>query len=332
MDGISNFTDPRLLVGSQTADDAGVVRLDDRIGLVQTTDVFTPVVDDPYTFGQIVAANCMSDVWAMGGRVLSVLNLLGYPAAKVPPGIVNDYLKGCLDTVRESGGVLCGGHTWADPEFRAGMAVTGVIDPGRIVTNAGARPGDILVLTKPLGIGILTFAGTRGKLDSGQMEEVTAVMTTLNRDASEAMVEAGASACTDVTGFSLLGHAVEMARASRAILEMEWSRIPRLHSALDLAADNQLPLGESNKASFEPQIDLDASLSPEAVYLLFDPQTSGGLLIAVPKERFDRLRQGFSDRNITGAAVIGRVSGEGQGRVVIHKQPILTDLPNLSKQ
>lgn len=308
MEKIPQFSDPRLLVGTETADDAGVFKIRDDLALIQTVDIFTPLVDDPYLFGQIVAANCLSDVWAMGGEVLTVLNLLGYPPKKLSTDVAAEILKGCAEKIKEIGGVLCGGHTWIDPELRVGLSVTGVIHPDRIITNAGAEPGNALILTKSIGAGILSYAHIQGEIDSVQMEPVVQSMTALNLSASQTMVEMGATACTDVTGFSLLGHAVEMAEASSISMEISASQVPIFDHVLTLAHKNRiLPLGRENELSFKNQVEFHPDVSQDLIKVLFDPQTSGGLLITVPDIKKEPLMKKLQERGVTSAKIIGRI-------------------------
>ena len=308
MEKVPQFSDPRLLVGMETADDAGVFKIRDDLALIQTVDIFTPLVDDPYLFGQIVAANCLSDVWAMGGEVLTVLNLLGYPPKKLSTDVAAEILKGCAEKIKEIGGVLCGGHTWMDPELRVGLAVTGVVHPDRIITNAGAEPGDALILTKSIGAGILSNAHIQGEIDSAWMEPVVQSMTALNLSASKAMVEMGATACTDVTGFSLLGHAVEMAEAGGISMEITASQVPIFDQTVEMANKNMvLPLGRQNELSFKNQVEFHPDISRDFIKVLFDPQTSGGLLITVPDDQKEPLMEKLQERGVTSAKIIGRI-------------------------
>ena len=308
MQGVPSYSDPRLLVGTETADDAGVYLLTDDLAIVQTVDVFTPVIDDPNRFGQIVAANCMSDVWAMGGDVLTALNLFGYPPKKLDAEVAAEILRGVGDKVTEAGGVLCGGHTWMDPELRVGLSVTGRIHPQKIVTNAGARPGDALILTKAIGAGILSYAAIQGKIGEDAIEPVIRSMTALNKTASEIMVEFGATACTDVTGFSLLGHACEMAQGSGYDMEIDVGCVPVFEGALEYASKGiVLPLGSQNRASFSKQVKIPKHLDQEMIRVLFDPQTSGGLLIAIPGNNSDRFLRKLHGEGITSATEIGMV-------------------------
>ena len=305
-------------MGFETGDDAGVFRVAEDMALVQTVDVFTPVVDDPFVFGQIVAAVGLSDVWAMGGQALTALNLLGYPPQKMTPETATEILRGIGEKLKEAGAVLCGGHTWVDPELRVGLSVTGMVHPDRIVTNAGARPGDVLILTKPIGTGILTLARIQEKCDPGLLDPVIRSMTELNRTASEVMVRTGVHACTDITGFSLIGHACEMASASHAGMRIRASFVPFFEGVLDLSKMGvKTPLGQKNFSSFEPYTKIDKTLSPETVEILFDPQTSGGLLISVEKEKSKTLLDNLHREGILWSRIIGEVLSEGKGIVHI---------------
>jgi len=316
MDQLPRFADPRLIVGLETGDDAGVFRLTDDLALVQTVDVFTPVVDDPYTFGQIVAANCMSDVWAMGGVVLTALNLFGYPQQKLDADDAALVLKGCADKVHEAGAVLCGGHTWIDSEVRAGLAVTGWVHPKKAITNAGARPGDVLILTKPVGGGIVSLASVKGITGPKSMQPVVQSMVELNRGASEAMQKVGVHAATDVTGFSLLGHAAIMAQASGVDFEIRSLLVPVFLDALDLAEKGiLLPLGQNNEVSFEERIRIDPNLPKAMVRVLFDPQTSGGLLISVEDKKKEMLLDQLRTLGGSAARIIGRAVEGEKGKV-----------------
>ncbi len=316
MHGLPQVRDPNLLVGTETSDDASVYRLTDETALVQTVDVFTPVVDHPYTFGQIVAANCLSDIWAMGGKVLTALNLLGFPPHKMDADTAAEILKGCAEKAHEAGAVISGGHTWVDPELRAGLAVSGIIHPRRIVTNAGARPGDALLLTKPIGGGIVTFAAIRNAAGDSLLDPVVESMITLNNTASEAMLQSGANACTDITGFSLLGHAAGMAVASSVTMEIQVSGIPVFSGALDLAAQGIiLPLGTKNESSFREHILYDGEPSPAMKSVLFDPQTSGGLLISIEMSKAPRLLDILKKGGSASASIIGRVTDSQAGKI-----------------
>ena len=275
--------DARLLVGSETFDDAGVFRLSDDLALVQTVDFFAPIVDDPYAFGQIAAANALSDVYAMGGEPLTALCIAGFPTSRVPLSVLTEILRGAQDKVREAGAVVAGGHTVVDDEPKFGLAVTGRADPRRLLTNAAAVPGDVLVLTKPLGTGILATAAKQGRLDDETQRIMIESMSRLNADASRAALAAGARCGTDITGFGLLGHMSHIARASNVTLRVSLARVPLLPRARELAEQGITTGGaERNEEYLERRVDWSAADEVERT-LLVDPQTSGGLLVALPR-------------------------------------------------
>jgi len=318
--------DPRVLVGVPAGDDAGIYDMGDGKALVQTVDVFTPSVDDPYTFGQVAAANSVSDIYAMGGTPMTAVSVLGFPVRKVPDKAMSEILCGGIDKMNEAGVAIIGGHSINDSEIKAGFAVTGMIDKDKIVTNAGARPGDVLVLTKPLGTGIVAFAAQIDRADAKSIEAATESMTTLNKTASQLMVKFGAHACTDVTGFSLCGHLAEMALSSGVDVEVVWDNIPLFVGVLEYAAVGILPGAiERNKESCGRRIIADESLPQEMVDICYDAQTSGGLLVAIAQSDVDdflkALHKACPERSrgkgISAAAVIGRVSGKGSGLVQI---------------
>jgi selenide,water dikinase len=311
MERVSPATNARVLVGYGDSDDAGVYLLRDDVGLVQTVDFFTPIVDDPYDFGRIAATNALSDVYAMGARPLSALNIVAFPE-DLDLAILAQILEGGASVARNAGVAILGGHTIKDAEPKYGMAVTGIVDPQRIVTNAGARIGDALVLTKPLGTGILTTARKRDAIASEELDEAVAAMTTLNDRAAEAMLAAGAHAATDITGFGLLGHAENMARASRVRLIFDSTAVPFMKRVLALIAAGIVPGGTRHNAQTHATFTDFAPSVPEEVRIgLSDAQTSGGLLISIARENLALLVRELSDRS-TMAAVVGEVrSGSG---------------------
>ncbi len=316
--GLPAPDDPRVLLGVAAGDDAGVYRFDGARCLVQTVDVFSPSVDDPYTFGQIAAANSVSDVYAMGGRPLTALSIIGFPAGAVPTSVMRDILRGGLDKMAEAGVSVIGGHSIQDSEIKAGFAVTGEIDADRVTARAGARPGDALVLTKPLGTGILAFAAQIGRAGPDEIAAAAASMAALNNTAAELMLAHGANGCTDVTGFSLLGHLAEMARDSGVDAELVWDDIPLLPGALARAAEGVIPgATERNRAAAGGQVRSAEGLDPVALDVCFDPQTSGGLLIAIPHDRAPALVTALHARGVPAAAVIGRATGKGTGMVTL---------------
>jgi len=278
-------TDPRLIVGRETFDDAGVFVLSDDVALVQTVDFFAPILDDPYAFGQVAAANALSDVYAMGGEPLTVLNIVGFPSGKLPIEVLTEILRGGQDKVHESGALVVGGHTIIDEELKYGLAVTGRADPRRLLTNAAARRGDRLLLTKPLGTGILATAAKQNRLTSEQHERLVASMTQLNAAASRAALAVGVRCATDVTGFGLLGHASHIARASKLSLRIDVAKVPGLPGAREAwAAGVRTGGAERNDEYLDPLVEWGA-VSPSDRALLIDPQTSGGLLVSISAER-----------------------------------------------
>lgn len=282
---------PDLLVGLGEPDDAAVWKLDEHRALVVTTDFFTPVVDEPYDYGAIAAANALSDVYAMGGKPFLALNMAAMPPG-LPASMISDILRGGADVARQAGVVIAGGHTIQDKEPKYGLVVLGFADPARMLTKSGARPGDRLVLTKPLGFGTTTTALKRGLVAEQDLAEVVGWMKRLNKTASELAVELDLHGGTDVTGFSLLGHALEMAQASGVGLRLEYEHIPLVSNARHYAADFVFPGGAyDNRLYFGVQVSFDSSIDEAAQMLLFDPQTSGGLLLAVPERKLQLLMQ-----------------------------------------
>ena len=304
---------PDLLVGSSTGDDAAVYRLDDRLGLVLTVDFFTPITDDPYEFGSVAAANSLSDVYAMGGRPLVALNVVGFPAA-LAGEMLGDVLRGGYDKAAEANCLIVGGHTVDDNEPKYGLSVVGLVEPGRQVSNAGARPGDILVLTKPLGTGIVTTGCKAGVAPPGSVETAVETMATLNRAASEAMMEVGVHACTDVTGFGLMGHLTGMLRASGVGAEISASAAPVLPGVDQLLAQGVAPGGtHRNMAGVEVYVDWDDAVTDNERLLLCDAQTSGGLLISVPEERLTQLMGALESNGVETRAVVGHIDDGAPG-------------------
>lgn len=279
--------DPRALVGHSTRDDAAVYALDDESAVVETIDFFTPVVDDPYWFGRIAAANAFSDIWAMGARPLFALNVVAWPVKTLSMEILGEVLRGGADAARLAGAPILGGHSIDDPEPKYGMAVTGLVHPERVLRNVGARPGDRLLLTKPLGSGIVATAVKRGIAPAALVDRAVEVMAALNRAAGEALAASGAvHALTDVTGFGLLGHAWEMAEGSGVALRLRAASVPLLPEVLDLAARDVLPGGsKANLAWVRPNLRFDDRLDPALLHVLADAQTNGGLLAAVDPDR-----------------------------------------------
>ena len=316
MSGLPRTADPSLLVGFDGSDDAAVYRLSGELAMVQTVDFFPPVVDDPYDFGRIAAANALSDVYAMGGEPKLAMNLLAVPSC-LPLEAVGAILEGGAAKAAEAGTVIAGGHSIEDPEPKYGLCVTGLVHPDRVLTNAGAREGDVLVLTKPLGTGILTTAAKAELLDEGACRALVEQMAMLNRAAAQAAVPLGPSACTDVTGFGLLGHLKELAEGSGRTVEVWAGQVPILPQALELARDGIIPAGTYRNRDFAgPDVAADSAVPREVLDCLYDPQTSGGLLISIPEGRAETLLRRLADCGVT-AAALGRVCQPGEQKIVV---------------
>jgi selenide, water dikinase len=312
-------TDDRVLVDYRTADDAGVYRLDESRALVQTVDFFTPIVDDPFVYGQIAAANALSDVYAMGGRPLTALAIAGFPKA-ADRDILAKIFAGGLDKLREADVALLGGHTVQDSEIKFGYSVTGEVHPGRVLTNAGARLGDRLILTKAIGTGIIATALKFERATPQAVEAAIASMTTLNRAAAEVVTTLPADAvkgCTDITGFGLIGHASEMAAASGCTIEIDAAQVPLLDGAIDLVRGNIPGGGKTNRQHFDRRTSIEASVPSDLADLLFDPQTSGGLLIAVREADADAALQQLR-RVAPSSAIIGKVVPAAGPLLIVH--------------
>jgi len=318
LDGLRFPDDPRVLVGAAAGDDAGVYQLTKRTALVQTVDVFTPCVDDPYTFGQIAAANSVSDIYAMGGRPLTALSIVGFPLGTVPDEVLHEILRGGIEKMAEAGVSVIGGHSIKDAEIKAGFAVTGLVERSRVTLRAGARPGDVLVLTKPLGTGLIAFAAQIDRARPAWVEAASRSMTALNKIASELMLRAGTHGCTDVTGFGLMGHLAEMAAAGRVDVEVVWDDLPLLPGVLECVARGIIPGSvERNRESSAAAVALGRGVSPAMLDVCMDAQTSGGLLIAVAERKAAALLKRLHERGVAEAAIIGHVRGKGRGRIIL---------------
>ena len=294
---------PDLLVGFNKADDAGVFRISEDTALVQTVDFFPPIVDDPYQFGLIAAANALSDVYAMGGRPVTALNIVGFPSA-MEPWILGEILRGGNDKIEEAGAVVVGGHSVNDKEVKYGIAVTGVVHPDKVITNSGAKPGDLLYLTKPLGTGLITTGIKRRAVGAELVNLVTEQMATLNRAGAEAMIAAEVHAATDITGYGLLGHTYEMAAGSGVTIRLYAERLPLMPEATRLAAEGMIPGGaNANRAFMEGRVRIAETVDKNIEHVMYDPQTSGGLLIAVPRERAGRFEEECKTRNAFGQQI-----------------------------
>jgi selenide,water dikinase len=312
LSGVPSYADPRLLVGRESFDDAGIFLVRDDLALVQTVDFFAPIVDDPYEFGQIAAANALSDVYAMGGEPITALAIVGFPAGTLPMSVLTDIVRGGQDKVRESGASLVGGHTIIDEELKFGLSVTGTADPKRLLTNASAHAGDLLVLTKPLGTGLLATAAKQDRLDPRARDALHASMRTLNRTASRAALAHGLTCATDVTGFGLLGHASHIARASEVSIVLRGDALPELPDARALWRDGVRTGGAERNERFVASFSDWSRADAADRALALDPQTSGGLLVAVPP---DRLADYLSA--VPGSVVVGAVLSRGDNLIVL---------------
>ncbi len=307
---LPKFNDSNLIIGAETSDDAAVYRIDDEKALILTTDFFTPVVDDPYTFGQIAAANSLSDVYAMGGRPVTAMNIVCFPTC-LPLDVLTEILKGGADKVAEAGAIVIGGHTVEDDVPKFGLSVMGMVHPEKIAANTGAKEGDYLILTKPLGIGIINTAIKADLADDELRSKAIFNMAYLNKDACEAMLEVGINGCTDITGFGLLGHAYELAEGSNVTIELWSDCLPILEESIDLAKMGIIPAGAYNNAKYlEGKISLSKEIEQHTVDIMYDPQTSGGLLISVSKDKHEALMEKLKQKNKCDFAVIGRVKNK----------------------
>ena len=314
--GLNLPADPNLIVGLESGDDAAVYRLREDLAIVQTIDYFTPIVDDPYDYGQIAVANALSDVYAMGGRPLTAMNVVCFPRQTLDISVLKDVLRGGLDKLREAGVLLVGGHSVDDPELKYGLSVTGIIHPERIITRVGARPGDVLVLTKPLGTGIINTAIKAGLAEKEIVSRVTRQMATLNKSASELMLKVGVHACTDVTGFGLLGHACGMVEGSDIGLVFHAFSVPLLPQVEEYAGMGLIPEGTyRNREFYSPVIEAQ-NISDDMMLILYDAQTSGGLLISVPAGRAEALVKRMHEENLP-AAIIGEIVTEPKGKIKV---------------
>ena len=308
---------PDLIVGRESDDDAGVVRVADDLVLIQTLDFFTPVVDDPHIFGAIAAANAMSDVYAMGGKPLTAMNIACFPIGRLDNDILSKVLQGGYEKIKEAGALLVGGHTVDDSELKYGLSVTGTAHPDAIMTNGRAKAGDRLILTKPLGTGVITTALKGDKLEPGSLDEAVEWMLMLNDKASACATAAGVRCCTDITGFGLMGHALEMAESSKACLEIHAGALPFLRSARQYVSEGYCPAGLfRNKKFMADKIIAPETMDRNVLTLMFDPQTSGGLLLACPEKILPDLEKRFKEGNVS-CWEIGRVVTQPAGKIII---------------
>lgn len=317
MGNLPKFHDENLLVGVETSDDAAIYKVNDELALIQTLDFFTPVVDDPYLFGQIAAANSLSDVYAMGGEPRTALNIVGFPSC-LDPKILGRILEGGASKVLEAGAILAGGHSIQDDEPKYGLSVTGFVNPNKIFKNYGSQPGDVIIITKQVGSGLINTAIKAEMAEKSQIDEVVTVMTSLNKKAKEVIENYPISACTDITGFGLAGHAMEMASSSKVTFEIDVNKVPYIDGALEMAKMGLVPAGTYNNKDY---ISGDVeSINIEECYLdlMYDPQTSGGLLITLAESEVENIMKDFENKNMdTKVAVIGRVLEKQEKSIVL---------------
>jgi cysteine desulfurase len=310
--------DKNVLVGTENADDAAVYIINDDLAIVQTVDFFTPVVDDPYGFGQVAAANSLSDIYAMGAKPLFALSIVGFPSNRLPQSVLEEILRGAHDKANEAGISIIGGHTVDDTEPKYGLAVTGSVHPSKIWTNKGANSGDSIVLTKPIGVGILSTAAKQGRIGGDLVEEIFKVMAELNRKAADVVAQFAVHACTDVTGFGLAGHLYEMTHASGVEAELDSASIPFIRGAREAATGGAIPGGTASNMEFmESKVEWRDSVDRVARYLICDAQTSGGLLAALSESEAIRAVEELRKAGIASAAIIGKVTGGGAGRILV---------------
>ena len=310
MGGLKIKSHPNLIVGLDSPDDAGVYKLNSQTALIQTLDFLTPVTDSPYEFGQIAAANSLSDVYAMGGEPITVMNIVCFPSNDLDEDILSQTLKGGLDKIHESGAVLVGGHSVDDQEFKYGLSVTGTVHPDKVLVNAAARAGDAIILTKPVGTGIMSTAIKAKLATTEDIKESVGVMSMLNKAAAKVMSQFSVSACTDVTGFGLAGHLMEMAKGSKKSITLDSKKVPLLKNVLEFASMGLVPAGaHKNRKFFEELIHVETSVDRSLVDLMFDPQTSGGLLITLSKKDAEKCVEKMRTNGLK-AWIIGEITHE----------------------
>jgi selenide, water dikinase len=306
--GLDIPSDENVLIGLNNADDAGVYRISDTLALIQTVDFFTPIVDDPYWFGQIAAANALSDVYAMGGIPKTAMNLVGFPLKTMEPSILRQMIEGGLDKLKEADVVLVGGHSIEDPELKYGLSVTGFVHPEKIWSKHHLQSGDALILTKPLGTGIINTAIKGGLATGAIVDETTRLMATLNRSAAEVMSDRAVNACTDITGFGLLGHLAEMVIGSGCRVRIDAAKVPVIDRTVEFASMGLMPAGAyKNKEFRAAMVSFDETVDPITRDIFFDPQTSGGLLFSVDQASAGQALKNLIDAGCTQAAIIGEV-------------------------
>lgn len=320
--GLPAIDDGNVLVSADTCDDAGIYKMSEGIALVQSVDVFTPNVDDPYTFGQIAAANSVSDIYAMGGKPLSALSIIGFPIDRLDHEVMNKILKGGIDKLKEAGVAVIGGHSIKDNEIKFGFAVTGTIHPDHIITNDKAKVGDVLILTKPLGTGVISFANQLGKAFPFNMGAISRSMTELNKAAAEVMTEMGLTTATDVTGFGLLGHLAEMVSQSGVTVEIYVDCVPMFDDVLNFVKMEMISGAvERNREYAVDYVSKKAQVDSEWETVLYDPQTSGGLLMAVSEKKKEKTLRRLKEKGVEHAKVIGKVVAKSDGKIILKKGP-----------
>jgi len=304
---LPKFNDPNLIFGYDTVGDAGVYKISENLAIVQTVDILTPIADNAFTFGEIAAANSLSDLYVMGAKPITALNIIGFPA-KLDLTYLERIVQGGSETVKQAGAVILGGHTIKDEELKYGLAVTGIVHPDKLITNENAQPGDLLILTKPIGTGVISTALKAEIASNEAVEKINNSMKTLNNVAAKAMVEVGANACTDITGFGLLGHALQLAQASKVSLRIEAKKVPVFEEAFEYAEMSLFPGGSIKNEKFvRHHLSVDGSVNNNLYRLLSDAQTSGGLLISVEESKGERLLTILHDKGINEARIIGEV-------------------------
>ena len=314
---LPKFHDENLLVGVETSDDAAIYKVNDELALIQTLDFFTPVVDDPYLFGQIAAANSLSDVYAMGGEPRTALNIVGFPSC-LDPKILGRILEGGASKVLEAGAILAGGHSIQDDEPKYGLSVTGFVNPNKIFKNYGSQPGDVIIITKQVGSGLINTAIKAEMAEKSQIDEVVTVMTSLNKKAKEVIENYPISACTDITGFGLAGHAMEMAASSKVTFEIDVNKVPYIDGALEMAKMGIVPAGTYNNKDYISGDVESCNIEECYLDLMYDPQTSGGLLITLAESEVENIMKDFEKKNMdTKVAVIGRVLEKQEKSIVL---------------
>jgi selenide,water dikinase len=317
MCGLPVQEDYNLLVGLGKADDAGVYRLNDDIAVVQTVDFIAPIVDDPYSFGMVAAANSLSDVYTMGGKAVTAMNLVCFPSDKMDITILSSILNGALDKLNEARVALVGGHSVKNDDLKFGLSVTGVVDPKKVITSSGAREGDVIILTKPIGIGIMTTAIKAGLVDSSVESRLIKQMVMLNKKAAEIMVAFRVNSCTDITGFGLIGHAFKMAENSEVSIEIFTDKVPFINGALEFCRMGMIPRGAySNRNFYAAEVDKN-DVKEELMDLFYDPQTSGGLFISIPQQKAEEMLDCIKQAGYEEAAIVGRVLKNGENRIIL---------------